>query len=140
MHSCILQSEGAEVVVIGFEWYNNNSLNAMAWKSRKSKEKIKRNDYIIEPDTDLSKRCMHDILGTTTLLMNTVESHLKNRNIAYFIGGNGVTLSSYVGRGVTNHMEGETTIIMGSASINLQQKRVVVYGFVCFVASSLSKH
>ena len=78
-----------------------------------------RNDYLIEPDTDLSKRCMRDIIGTiptkislTTLLMNAVERHLKMKNVAYFIAGNGVTRSSFADTGTTNHTEGETAIII----------------------------
>ena len=60
------QSYGADIVIIGFEWYSDESLKAMAWKSRSSKDKgKKRNDYVIEPDTDLTKRCMKDIIGTT---------------------------------------------------------------------------
>ena len=81
------QSEGAEIVVVGFEWYSDVSLKAMAWESRQ-KGKKKRNNYIIEPDTDLSKRCMEDILGTTqtkksvtTLLMNALENHLIERKL-----------------------------------------------------------
>ena len=129
------QSEGAEIVIIGFEWYSDDSLKSMVWKSRGSgcKEK-KRNDYIIEPDTDLSKRCMKDIVGTiatkrslTTLLMNAAESHLEKRNVGYFIAGNGIILSSS-GTGTTNHTEGETAIIMGLSTLMLQDKRVVVYG------------
>ena len=58
----------------------------MAWKSRSSKDKgKKRNDYVIEPDTDLTKRCMKDIIGTTatkrsltTLLMSAAESFAKS--------------------------------------------------------------
>ena len=129
------QSEGAEIIVVGFEWYSDVSLKAMAWKSRQKGKKKKRNDYVIEPDTDLSKRCMEDILGTTetkksltTLLMNALENRLKERNVQYFIAGNGVILSSQAGHSATNHTEGETAIIMGLSSIGLLQKRVVVYG------------
>ena len=108
----------------------------MAWKSRSGKDKAKkRDDYIIEPDTDLTKRCMRDILGTTatkrsltTLLMKAVEIHLKERRVGYFIAGYGVTLSSYTSRGVTNHSEGETALILGLSTWVLQEKHVVVYG------------
>ena len=129
------QSEGAESVVVGFEWYSDASLKAMAWKSRQKSKKKKRNDYVIEQDTDLSKRCMEDILGTTktkksvtTLLMNALETQLKERDVDYFIAGNGVILSSQFENSTTNHTEGETAIVMGLCSLELLQKRVVVYG------------
>ena len=129
------QSEGAEMVIVGFEWYSDLSLKSMAWKSRQKGKKKKRNDYIIKAETDLTKRCMEDILGTTetkksvtTLLMNALESHLKDRSIAYFISGNGTILSSQTGHGETNHTEGETAIITGLCSVDLRHKRVVVYG------------
>ena len=84
---------------------------------------------MIEPDTDLSKRCMRDIIGTiptkislTTLLMNAVERHLKMKNVDYFIAGNGVTHSSFSGTGSTNHTEGETAIIMGLSMMSLLDK------------------
>ena len=49
------QSEGADIVIIGFEWYSDDSLKSMTWRSRNSKGKLKkRNDYSIEPDTDLT--------------------------------------------------------------------------------------
>ena len=78
------QSDGAGIVVVGFEWYCEESLNKVsAWKSRESSgkggKKKNRVDYDIEPDTDLSERCMSDLLGTiatkkslTKLLMNAV--------------------------------------------------------------------
>ena len=65
---------------------------------------------------------MEDILSTTetkksltTLLINinVLENHLKDRNIEYFISGNGTILSSQTGRSRTNHTEGETAIITG---------------------------
>ena len=78
---------------------------------------------------------MEDILGTTetkksvtTLLMNALESHLKDRSISYFISGNGTILSSQTGHGETHHTEGETAIITGLCSVDLRHKRVVVYG------------
>ena len=81
---------------------------------------------MLEPDTDLSKRCMRDIHGTiatkrslTTLLMNAVEYHLQKQNIAYFIAGNGDTRSSFTGVGATNHKEGETAIIMDLSTLDL---------------------
>ena len=123
------------MVIVGFEWYSDLSLKSMAWKSRQKGKKKKRNDYIIKAETDLTKRCMEDILGTTetkksvtTLLMNALESHLKDRSIAYFISGNGTILSSQTGHGETNHTEGETAIITGLCSVDLRHKRVVVYG------------
>ena len=133
------QTEGAEIVVVGFEWYCNESLKASAWQSRqnesKGKRKVKRGDYNIEPDTDLTKRCMKDILGTiptkkslTTLLMNAMVDHLKERGVEFFISGNGLTFSSCSGEGTTNHKEGETAIIMGLSSLKLKDKRVFVYG------------
>ena len=92
-------------------------------------------DYILDPDTDISKHCMQDILGTITtkksltkLLMEAVLEHLKNRGVEYFIAGNGITYSSRNGEGVTNHREGETAIIMGLSSMDLRQKRVIVNG------------
>ena len=30
------QTEGAEIIVIAFEWYSDESLKMMAWKSRNS--------------------------------------------------------------------------------------------------------
>ena len=133
------QTEGAKMVVIGFEWYSTDSLKASAWQSRQNKGKgkktVKRVDYNLEPDTDLTKRCMKDILGTvptkvslTKLLMDAMVEHLKNRGVEYFIAGNGLTFSSCTGEGTTNHKEGETAIIMGLSSMKLQEKRVVVYG------------
>ncbi len=35
------QSDGAESIVIGFEWYSNDSLKTIAWKSREAKDKNK---------------------------------------------------------------------------------------------------
>lgn len=130
------QSEGAELVVIGFEWYSDNSLKTMTWSSRKSTDKVKkRNDYVIEPDTDLSQRCMKDILGTTatkrsltTLLMNAAEIHLQQRTVGYFIAGNGVSISSFPCCHINNHSEGETAIILGLSTMILHEKRVLVYG------------
>ena len=130
------QSYGADIVIIGFEWYSDESLKSMAWKSRSSKDKgKKRNDYVIEPDTDLTKRCMKDIIGTTatkrsltTLLMSAAESHLRSRNLVYFIAGNGMIFSSDIEIGTTNHTEGETAIIMGLSMLRLREKRVLVYG------------
>ena len=105
------------MVIVGFEWYSEDSLKQLAWKARSGKDYKKRNDYLIEPDTDLSKRCMRDILGTkislTTLLIKAVERHLEMKNIAYFIAGNSVIRSSFADTGTTNHTEGETAIIMG---------------------------
>ena len=133
------QSDGAQSIVIGFEWYSNESLKARAWKSRDAKDKSKgkakkRLDYIIEPDTDISKRCMQDILGTITtkksltkLLMEAVREHLQNRGVEYFLAGNGITYASE-GEGVTNHKEGETAIILGLSSLGLCQIRVLVIG------------
>ena len=92
------QSEDADIIIIGFEWYSEDSLKARAWKSRDSVKYLgkKRNDYIIEPDTDISKRCMKDILGTiatkkslTQLLMNATESHFRKRNVLVFCCWNG---------------------------------------------------
>ena len=106
----------------------------MEESSSKDKGK-KRNDYVIEPDTDLTKRCMKDIIGTTatkrsltTLLMSAAESHLRSRNLVYFIAGNGVIFSSDIEIGTTNHTEGETAIIMGLSMLRLHEKRVLVYG------------
>ena len=125
--------------MIGFEWYSTDSLKASAWKSHQNKDKgkkiVKRVDYNIEPDTDLTKRCMKDILGTiptkislTKLLMNAVVEHLEKRGVEFFISGNGLTFSSSTGEGKTNHKEGETAIMMGLSSMKLKEKRVVVYG------------
>ena len=108
----------------------------MAWKARNNSKKIKkRNDYIIEPETDLTKRCMLDVLGTTTtkrslttLLMNASQAHLKQRNVEYFIAGNGITLSSTECEKTNNHSEGETAIILGLSTMVLTGKRVLVYG------------
>lgn len=133
------QSGDASGVIVGFEWYTEDSLKISAWKSRassgKSQKKVKRVDYNIEPDTDLSKRCMADILGTistkkslTKLLMNALVLHLRNRGVEFFVAGNGVTHSSHSGEGVTNHREGETSLIMGLCSMKLSDKRVVVCG------------
>lgn len=131
-----MQSEGAEIIVIGFEWYLENSLKSMAWKSRSSGDKKIRHNYVIESDTDLSKRCMADILGTiptkrslTTLLMNEAEQNLKERNVAYIIVGNGTIISSYSPeRDTTNHTEGETAIIMALSLLDVEEKHVVVFG------------
>ena len=79
---------------------------------------------------------MKDILGTiptkislTKLLMNSVVQHLKSRNVEYFVAGNGVIYSSMTGgEGVTNHKEGETSIILGLSTIELKKRKVVVYG------------
>ena len=51
------QSEGAEVIVIGFEWYSTDSLKSKACKSRKKngKSKTKNIDNNIEPNIDLKK-------------------------------------------------------------------------------------
>ena len=129
------QSEGADIVIIGFEWYSDDSLKSMTWKSRNAKGKSKnRNDYVIEPDTDLTKRCMKDILGTTstkrtlTLLMNEAKTHLQNQNIGYFIAGNGVSISSFPCDLTNNHSEGETAIILGLSTIFLRGKSVLEYG------------
>ena len=93
-------------------------------------------DYIIEPNTDLTKRNMKDILGTiptkislTKLLMDAVVEHLKNRNVDYFVVGNGIIFSSIrASEEVTNHKEGETAIILGLSTMDLKQRKVVVYG------------
>ena len=130
------QSEGADIVIIGFEWYSDGSLKSMTWRSRNSKGKLKkRNDYSIEPDTDLTKRCMQDIFGTTatkksltTLLMNASKIHLQNRNVGYFSAGNGVSFSSFPCDMANNYSEGETAIILGLSTVFLSGKRVVVYG------------
>ena len=60
------QVVGAEIIVIGFECYSNDSLKSKAWKlcHKESKIKAKQIDCNIEPDTDLTKRFMKDILGT----------------------------------------------------------------------------
>ena len=47
------------MVVIGFEWYSTDSLKANAWLLRQNKDKdkkaVRRVDYNLEPDTDLTK-------------------------------------------------------------------------------------
>ena len=58
------QCEGAEMVIVGFEWYSEESLKQLVWKARSGKDNKKRNDYLIETDSDLSKRCTRDIIGT----------------------------------------------------------------------------
>ena len=66
-------------------------LKISAWKSKASSKKFQKKanrvDYNTEPDTDLSKRCMADILGTISikrslikLLVNALVLHLKNRD------------------------------------------------------------
>ena len=113
------KSDSASSVVVGFEWYSEDSLKISAWKSRassgKSQKKANRVDCNIEPDTDLSKKLMADISGTistkrslTKLLMNALALHLKNRGVEFFVASNGVTHSSHSGQGITNHKEGET--------------------------------
>ena len=39
------QTDGAEVVIIGFEWYSEDSLKAMAWKSRNTNKKLKKRQF-----------------------------------------------------------------------------------------------
>ena len=91
-----MQSEGANVIVIGFEWYSSSSLKSNAWDSREnaSSNSKKKIDYVIEPSTDFSKRTMKDLVGTiptkismTKLLMDAVVSHLTSRKVEYFIVG-----------------------------------------------------
>ena len=128
------QSENAEIVIVGFESYSEDSLKSMAWKNRHGKKQVK-NDYNIEAATDISKRSMKDILGTTNtkrslaaLVMISVEVHLKRRNVKYFIAGNSQTKSSHYDQDDTNnHAEGETAIIIGLTVMNIEQKRVTVY-------------
>ena len=55
------QSENAEIIIVGFESYSDESLKFMAWRKRHGKKLI--NDYNIEAATDISKRSMKDILG-----------------------------------------------------------------------------
>ena len=103
-------------------------------KKRHGKKQVK-NNYNIEAATDISKRSMKDILGTTNtkrsltaLLMISVEDHLKRRNEEYFIAGNSQTKSSHYDQDDTNnHAEGETAIILGLTVMNIEQKRVTVY-------------
>ena len=60
--------------------------------------------------------------------MNAVVVHLKNRGVEFSVAGNDETHSSCQGEGVSNHKEGEPSIIMGLCVINIIDKRVVVYG------------
>ena len=57
------QNEGAEMVIVGFEWYSDLSLKSMAWKSRQKGKKKKRNDYIIKAETDLTKDAWRTFLA-----------------------------------------------------------------------------
>ena len=77
------QCSGAEMVIVGFEWYSEESLKQMAWKARGSKDKKKRNDYQIEPDTDLSKRCMKDINGQKSKEVWSKRFLSKRNNVKF---------------------------------------------------------
>ena len=57
------------------------------------------------------------------------KRYLISLQVEYFVAANGIAKSScYQEDLINNHAAGETAIILGLCTMNMQQKRVTVYG------------
>lgn len=126
------QSKDAELVIVAFDSYREESMKSATRAARKT-SKVARH-FSIEKETNIEKVTMSEILNNdktkkslTVLLAEFTEAHLQNRGVDDVVAGSNKPASSLQVDSTNNHEEADRFMINCLHMAPVSQKNVIVH-------------